>query len=1113
MQKESKMSTDNVVVRVHYFRENNDYENWNLWQWDHSGLNDGRSIEFKPAEYGRVAEFMIDRKDIEKKTLLYGKSSNLGFIVRKSISGREWDQKDIEQDREIVLGIDQAVDVYIVKGKKEIIYGTNENQRDWFERIVDCRREDTFVSESSRQFGKSKTKGIYIDTPIKIKFHYKRYDDNYYGWGIHKWEKYRSPETLEDPGRGIEFTSQDEYGKVAILEVDNPKDIKKIGFLIRKGNWEERDGDIDRYLHWSKICEEAEKRSADTVDVYLIQNDFRVSFRKEDVDISRKILIASVDDPGSSNDYRYITVELTNPLGNHMIRDLKRYVTLKEGQNNLDIEKIELLDRENRKLRIFLREPIRPFDNKYILDIEEYGGVKLSLVNLYDKHEFIEKLTYDGDDLGANYSKERTDFKVWAPTAQKIELLIYKDGIKDDGEPEKISMKEDIKGTWMTTVYENLDGKFYTYRSYVDGKVNDAVDPYAKAVGVAGLRGAIVDFNKTEPEENWRNIELPELKKHTDAVIYELHIRDYTIDESSGVSSKHRGKFLGLAEPGTKYGGYRTGLDHLKELGVTHVQLMPIFDFNNVDEENPQNKREWGYNPLNYFVPEGSYATDATNPYVRIKELKEMINSMQEYGIRVNMDVVFNHTFKTEGFSGNLLVPGYYHRPGEGIPFSNGTGCGNEVHTQRKMVRKMILDCLKYWAKEYNINGFRFDMLQLIDRETMRQIRKDMDKLGVDVDMIERDLKMVYGEGYELDWGMKSTLKEEDRVQLSNAKRMYYQDGNVTSLFNRDFAVAAKGGFNNEETGFASHGTRKREMIGAILASENVFGSPQQCVNLIDDHDNLCLFDKFKKSVGDKFEGIMGRIKFALSNLLTAQGIPLLSEGTEFGRTKEGNQNSFDNCNGNGDRINGINWKFKADETRRKVWEYTKGCTRLRVRHPGFRFATRKEVDGHVRLIDDGNDKVIAFTINKEHLHNHDRSGCKSCESWKDPCRSIAVVHNASENFVEIPHLPERDWAVLADGNSAGNAIIREIHDGKIAVPPYSTVVLSDIEGAKKVEDEITKEARALKQKEDEAIKRGAELRSEADELRRKLERIERSEKIIRGKYELCQQEASAIRI
>ena len=463
-------------------------------------------------------------------------------------------------------------------------------------------------------------------------------------------------------------------------------------------------------------------------------------------------------------------------------------------------------------------------------------------------NEFEKLYNYDGE-LGVVYSKEKSKFILWAPTAEKVDLVLYgDDGYDYNCKPVKTyNMNKGINGTWIVEINEELNGQYYNYLVTIDGIVNEVVDPYAKAVGVNGKRGMVIDLNSTNPE-GWEEDRKPELKAPTDSIIYEAHVRDLTIDETSGIKDEFKGKFKGLTEsnshiPGTNI---KTVINHIKNMGFTHIHLLPSFDYGSVDEtklDEPQ--FNWGYDPENYNVPEGSYST---NPYlgdVRIREFKEMVKALHEAGIRVVMDVVYNHTFNLDSCL-NKAVPKYYYRQDEEGNYSDASACGNETASDRYMFRRYMVDSVVYWAKEYHIDGFRFDLMGIHDIETMKLIREELNKIDPSI--------IVYGEGW---MGGPSPLKEDDAALKKNT----YKFGELQiAAFSDDCRDGVKGHvFYEKEAGFANGKDGLEETIKfAVVASTphkevdktNIVYSdefwanePYQTVTYASAHDNYTLWD------------------------------------------------------------------------------------------------------------------------------------------------------------------------------------------------------------------------------------------------------------------------------
>lgn len=643
------------------------------------------------------------------------------------------------------------------------------------------------------------------------------------------------------------------------------------------------------------------------------------------------------------------------------------------------------------------------------------------LNDIFDTLQFADMFHYSGDDLGAVYSKNKTTFRLWAPTAEWAKVLLYRQGLGGQAFQE-IQMCKDLKGTWVVSVGDDLKGVFYTYKVLVNGSINEAVDPYAKAVGANGLRGMIVDLADTDPD-GWQTHKKPEFINFEDAIIYELHIRDLSSHKNSGIT--HKGKFLGLTEKGTKTPeGESTGLDHLIDLGITHLHLLPVFDFLTIDETKFGNDDyNWGYDPQNYNVPEGSYSTDPYSGTARIYEFKQMVKTLHENGIRVVMDVVYNHTAKTEDSHLNLLVPGYYYRKDASGNFSNGSGCGNEIASERFMARKLIVDSVKYWAKEYKIDGFRFDLMALLDIDTMNHIRAELDKIDKSI--------IIYGEGWT---GGASPLPDEIKASKFNICRLPR-----IAVFSDDMRDAVKGSvFLEKECGFANGGQGKEESIKfGIVASTshpqidytrvNYSKAPWACdpgqtINYVSSHDNHTLWDKIYLT--NPYETEEERIKInklCCAIILTSQGIPFIHAGEEILRTKNFHHNSYNAP----DSINQLDWSRKHKY--RDVYEYYKGLIRLRKNHPAFRMTTAEQIQKHLVFMESLPQGAVGYTINNN--ANGDRT------------KTIAVILNAGLEQIHV-ELPGDEWAVVVDENKAGDEVIRVIKDSKVRVAARSAMVV-----------------------------------------------------------------------
>ncbi len=615
---------------------------------------------------------------------------------------------------------------------------------------------------------------------------------------------------------------------------------------------------------------------------------------------------------------------------------------------------------------------------------------------------------YNGNDLELTYSPQSSKFRVWSPAADEVKLLLFDSGSEGSAYEMK-DMKRSKNGTWITKVDGDLKGKFYTFQVKVGEQwLDETPGMWVKAVGINGKRAAVVDMKETNPE-GWESDKhvLPE--NVTDAVIYEVHMRDFSISPTSGIQNK--GKFLAFTEKGTKNAaGQATGIDHLKELGITHVHLLPAYDYASIDETKlNENKYNWGYDPQNYNVPEGSYSTDPANPVTRIKEFKQMVQSLHSEGIGVIMDVVYNHTYVGEDSHLNLLVPGYFYRFNEDGTWSNASGCGNETASDRAMMRKFIVESVVYWATEYHVDGFRFDLMGIHDIETMNAIRAALDKVNPKI--------IIYGEGWT---AAASPLGEEKRAVKKNVSQL-----NGIAVFSDDIRDALKGNWTNEFPGFvAGRDSLENAIKFAVAASTDFPGvtnkklvhtdkpyatSPTQIINYASCHDDMCLVDKLRsrKPAGATDAEIQKFNKLAQTVVFTAQGIPFIFAGEEVYRDKKGVNNTYESP----DSINQIDWNNKT--TYNDIFTYYQGLIALRKAHPAFRMTSLDMMKKHLKFIELGVPNVVAFTL----------SNNANGDSWKN----ILVIYNGNRKNVNV-ELPEGEWNVA-------------VHDGKISVEtPLFTV-------------------------------------------------------------------------
>lgn len=630
---------------------------------------------------------------------------------------------------------------------------------------------------------------------------------------------------------------------------------------------------------------------------------------------------------------------------------------------------------------------------------------------------------YEGDDLELVVNDSGTHFAMWSPEAQAARVQLYNTDL--GGEPYRIlDMDKDGQGVWRVSVPEQLYGKFYTFSIKSDGNwLAETPGIWAKAVGANGLRAAIIDFAQTNPE-GWDQDKGPVVENITDAVIYEVHHRDFSMHPSSGI--EHKGKFLAMTENGTITPlGDKTGIDHLKELGVTHVHILPSYDYNSVDEsrlDEPQ--YNWGYDPYNYNAPEGSYSTNPADPAVRVREMKEMVKALHDAGIGVVMDVVYNHTASNDDSNFSLTAPGYFYRHNPDGSYSDASGCGNETASERKMMHDFIVNSVDYWAKEYHIDGFRFDLMAIHDIETMNDVAASLKRINPSI--------FVYGEGWTAG---SSPLPEDQRALKENVAKM---DG--IAVFSDDIRDAVKGHYSNaEDRGFATGKAGNEETVKiGIVASTNhpqvdyskgnnskfaYASAPTQIINYVSCHDDLTLTDKLAKSMPGSTEAERQRAaRLAQTIVFTSQGTPFMFAGEEVFRDKKGVHNSYKSP----DSINAIDWELKhknADQ-----FNYYAELIKLRKEHPAFRMTTAEDVANNLVFDDIDMDNVISYSL----LNN------ANGDKWKE----IKLVFNGNAEPVKV-EVPTGNWIIVArDGKIKASGMGRT-KGGVMTVPATSALILA----------------------------------------------------------------------
>lgn len=629
---------------------------------------------------------------------------------------------------------------------------------------------------------------------------------------------------------------------------------------------------------------------------------------------------------------------------------------------------------------------------------------------------------YEDTDLGLQYTTTQSTFKVWAPAAEAVQLKLYDKGIEGTL-LDSIALLRGEQGVWSTTLDGDHKGKYYAFQARYDNVWNDEVtDPYVKAVGVNGLRGQILSMPSTNPK-NWKDDQGPTVNNFNEIIVYELHVRDMTIHPSSG--SGYPGEYTGLIESGTRSPeGEATGLEHLKELGITHVHLIPVFDHRSIDETRLNEPQyNWGYDPLNYNVPEGSYSSDPYDSFLRISEFKAMVKNFHDNGIGVILDVVYNHTGQTQASIFNQLVPGYYYRQNAEGGFSNASACGNETASERPMFRKFMRESMRYWVEEYHIDGFRVDLMGIHDITTMNEVAKDLHSINPSI--------FIYGEGWKAG---DSPLPDAQLALKANTPQL---EG--IAAFSDDVRDAIKGHvFTHDATGFISGNEELKQsiMFGIVAATQHPqvdYGDinyseaawapqPHQCMTYVSCHDNHTLWDRLTISRPDASEADKIRMhKLAGTIVLTSQGISFLHGGVDFLRTKNGVENSYNSP----DAINQIDWARKHQY--RDVFDYYRQLVQLRREHPAFRMTTTEAIQQNLNFLDTKDELLVAYTLD----------GAAVGDSWK----RIVVVFNGKDKAQNV-RIPEGSWTTIIDQGQINLEGMGNNDGGKTSVAANSALIM-----------------------------------------------------------------------
>ena len=805
------------------------------------------------------------------------------------------------------------------------------------------------------------------------------------------------------------------YGGRVILNV--PEDTDKVGYIVRTsvsvpgaGVWDgiKKDGtDADRFITLRGKVTEIYLKAGDA-------NAYESSDGGKTLTLLRYIALADMVSATS--------VQVTMSDSSVKIRTLSNVKIL-----DVDGKEVPIIAITN-KNEIVTKEPL-DVSMPYKLHIDNYDDVGIVPSSIFSTEEFESKYTYDGD-LGVDIGANKITFRLWAPTASKVVLNIYNDGFWGESKTH-IPLTKGEKGVWSyeDTNKDNFINKYYTYSVTTSMGTQEAVDPYTRSAGLNGLRGMIVDLDSTDPEgwtnENFTNFAGGyKVNNYTDANIWEIHVRDFS---NMNDASKYKGKYLAFTEKGlTNSAGIPVGVDYLLNLGVTHVHLLPSYDYASVDESK-DGQFNWGYDPQNYNVPEGSYSTNAEDGRVRVKEYKQMVQALHNAGIGVIMDVVYNHTYSADS-NFSKIVPYYYYRYTSTGVLSNGSGCGNETASERSMVKKFIVDSVKYWQSEYNLDGFRFDLMGLHDIATMKEVEKAVHAKNPNA--------LIYGEGWT---GGSSTLPDSEQSKLSNIGKLNDDKANSVAMFNDVIRDGVKGSvFDIKDTGFATgakEGYLGRVLFGATGGFNNssfysgynpgwTSSSPTNVINYVSAHDNNTLWDRICYVDGTQAGTLSSRLaknRLSAAIVQTSLGVPFMQAGEEMLRTKTNEDGSYnENSYNSSDQVNNLKWNdLTSTSEQYKTMQYYSGLIAFRKANPTLRLAS---VTAQTCKIVEKNGAFVAFTITNPNGEQ------------------LLVVYNANSAAKSL-NLPAGSWNLYINGTQAGATAISTNLSGSQSIDGISCYV------------------------------------------------------------------------
>lgn len=997
----SKPSALKTKIVIHYKQKSNDNRNMGVYIW---GLKDADGKEIKGAWHAFNGQDAFGKTYTVEADGIY-ESGKVGFIIVEDISNGWSDDKKDGGDRKIWQIEDGVGEAWV--------YGGDSN---------------TFAEPPSEVANKLNNIKM-----LNVTVHYRRTNKDYAGWNLWTW--YGSEKGVKQ-----DFTAHDDFGKIAEYTFHNDSGVKDPKFIVRysmQGNdWVYKDpGEGDRPIP-AKAITLSQDGNTGNAEIWLMQGDSRVYLSPNVINTKANAFNAditsfkefTVNVSGDPSEVKQDSVTVTD------VTDSK-----KNQHKTIDISQVAVVDN---RIVITAKNEL-DLKKMYEINIKGVGGmpktVSASTVKgskIVRTDEFDQKYAYIGDDLGAVVKDGSTTFKLWAPTATKVELVTYKStdekAQEDKTQDLTLGTEAGKLGVWSITTSDAKVGTAYTYKvHFADGTVNNSPDPYAKAAVRNGMRSVVFGKDTGKPVPRMASFD----KRPTDATIAEMNIRDFSIHESSGIDGAKRGKYLGVIESDAKKDGKPTGFDYLKSLGITHVQIMPMYDFGSVNEAgdlsyvatNDKNSphQNWGYDPINYNVPEGSYASDSANPATRITELKQMVKGLHDAGLRVIMDVVYNHVYNAQKNAFGQTVPGYYFRYNDDGSLSNRSGCGNDTASERKMMRKYIVDSVKYWAKEYGIDGFRFDLMGLIDLETIKEVREAVHAIDPN--------SIILGEGWDM-----SQLPYGNRTIQPNAYKL--AENNGVAFFNDSFRDAVKGQGDDGVTGFVSGNRYSDNLVmqnlygcqpGNASCTGRRYANAGQTVQYVEAHDNLNLYDKLKKSLTNETEeNLKKRVMLANSLVMFAHGMPFFELGQEFLRSKNGNANSYNA----GDGDNSVKWDLVNKNS--DAVEYFKELIKLRNEIPALRDSEYSDVNKNMHWIK-SSDGINAFSVdsnNKTYVFIFNANSSESTVNISKGKYHVRIA-DGKANSDEVSKCPE----ITVDDN------------GNYKVSALSTAVL--VKDAEKKDD------------------------------------------------------------